>query len=75
MGNGFFDPFPGSQVQMVGGFVQNQQIGPGKHNQAKPQPGPFAAGELRDGFKLILAPEPEGSQAIPGLLRVAAALV
>ena len=66
--NGRLHPFSGRDVQMVGGFVQNQQIDFFIHQHAQPQPGLFAAGQVTNLLKDILSLEHKRAQPVPGHL-------
>lgn len=52
-----FQPGDGGDVQVVGGFVQKQQIGPLQHDLSKAQPGQLAARKCLAGLEHCLAPE------------------
>ena len=49
--------FAGVDVQMVGGLVQKQQVGPFQHDLRKAQAGQLAAGKRLAGLEHRLAPE------------------
>src|SRR6516225_7786892 len=42
-----FEPFDRGQIEMVGGFVQEQDIGRGRQHPRQRRPPRFAAGEMR----------------------------
>ena len=65
---GGLDPLSGRNIQMVGGFVQNQQIDLLIHKHTKPKPALFTAGQGGNRFEHILTPEHECTEPIPGRL-------
>ena len=65
MQQGIFQRFTGLDVQMVGGFVQQQEIGFGEHQPEQQQPRPLSAAKGGHHFIYFLAPEQENRQRIP----------
>ena len=59
---GLLQDLLGNDVQMVGGLVQNQEIGFRKHQLGKGNTATFAAGQLRDPFEHIVSREKKGCQ-------------
>ena len=56
------------EVEMVRGFVQQQQVGPAPHQQGQCEPGFLAAGERRDGRIGHVAAEIEPAEVIAQVL-------
>ena len=70
-----FYPFSGSNIQMVGRFIQNQQIDLLIHQHTQPQPALLAAGEGSHSLEHILTLEHKRTQTVTGDLRGAVFLI
>ena len=52
---------------MVGGFVQDEHIGPGQHQLQQSEPRPLAAGQRADLFEHIVVFKEKSAQQTPQL--------
>ena len=66
--DGGLHPLPGSDVQVVGGLIQNQQVDFLIHQHTQPQTGLLAAGEVPHRLEHVLPLEQERAQPVPGHL-------
>ena len=73
--DGALDPFAGSNIEVVGRLVEDEQIDLLVHQHAQAKAGLLAAGERPDGLEHVLAGEEKGAEAVSGLLRGAVFLV
>ena len=64
---GIFQNLLGDDVQMVGGLVQDKEIGLRKHQLCQGYPAPLAAAQSVDGLEHIVAGEEEGGQHVADL--------
>ena len=64
---GVLQDFLGGNVQVVGGLVQDQEVGLGEHKLCQGDPASFSAAQVFDALEHVVAGEQEGGQHVADL--------